>query len=135
MPRLNTRVRAAWILSALILALMVVASAGGLWIEGLYRDPASVSARFRASDLVALVVAVPVLAAALSWSRRGSTRAQLVWASMLAYAVYSYAFYAFGTAFNDFFLVHVSLFSLSIFTLVLLLAGIDAERIRRDFRD
>jgi hypothetical protein len=129
------RVRAAWVLSALILVLMVVASAGGLWIEGLYQDPAAAAARFRASDLMTLVAAVPALGVALWWSRRGSTRAELVWGSMLAYALYSYAFYAFGAAFNDFFLVHVALFSLATFALVFFLAGVDADGIGARFRE
>lgn len=87
-PTAVNRLRAAWLLSALVAVLMAAASAGGLWIDGLYRDAASVSARLRASDLVTLAVAAPVLAAALWRSRRGSARAQLVWAAMLAYAVY-----------------------------------------------
>lgn len=129
-----TRLQAAWLLSALIVALMAAASVGGLWIGGLYQDPAAVSARFRASDLVTLAVAAPVLAVSLLASRDGSPRAQLVWVAMLAYAVYSYAFYVFGTAFNDFFLLHVALFSASLFALVFALAGIDAAGIGAHFR-
>jgi hypothetical protein len=52
----------------------------------------------------------------------------------LAYCVYGYAFYVFGTAFNAMFLVHLSVFVLSIFTLVLALANLDVVGIADSFR-
>jgi hypothetical protein len=125
---------AARLLSALILALMVVASAGGLLIKDLYRDPASVDAMLRAYDLVTLTVVVPVLALVLLPSLRASRRAQLVWVGALAYGAYNYAIYVFGSAFNSFFLVHVGLFSLSVFALALALANLDIAAIAGQFR-
>lgn len=123
--RVSPAVRAAWVLSAMIAVLMVVASAAGLWIHELYQDPTSVSAAFRGGDLVTLVVAAPVLAVALLLAVRGSRRAELVWVGVLAYSVYNYAFYVFGAAFNDVFLLHVGLFCLSVFALALALATLD----------
>jgi hypothetical protein len=121
-------------MSVMILLLMAVASAGGLLIGGLYQDPASVGAMLRAYDLVTLVVVVPALAVVLLPSLRGSPGAQLVWLSALAYAVYDYATYVFGSAFNDLFLVHVALFSLSVFALALALANLDVASIAAGFR-
>jgi hypothetical protein len=88
----------------------------------------------RAYDLVTLVIAVPALAIALLPSLRGSPRVQLVWLSTLAYSVYNYAIYVFGSAFNDLFLVHVALFSLSVFALALALANLDVAAMARAFR-
>lgn len=62
----------AYILSALVALLAIVASAGGLFIDGLYRDNPFVTAGWYGNDLVTLVVAVPVLVAALILSMRGS---------------------------------------------------------------
>jgi hypothetical protein len=132
--RAGTGLRAARVMSVMILLLMVVASAGGLWIGGLYQDPASVVAMLRAYDLVTLVVVVPALAVALLPSLRGSPGARLVWLSALAYAVYDYATYVFGSAFNDLFLVHIALFSLSVFALALALANLDVASIAAGFR-
>src|SRR6266536_1842562 len=123
--------RTAWILSALVAVLMVAASAAGLWVRALYHDAPWASAAFRGGDLVTLVVAAPALVAALLLSRRGSRRAQLVWAGTLAYSVYNYAFYVFGTTFNDVFLLHVALFSLSLFALAL--ANLDVAGIGAGF--
>jgi len=117
----NSALRAAYRLSAVIAVLMLAASAAGLWIDRLYQDPTSVSAMLRGGDLVTLVVAAPALVAALLLAIRGSQRAKLVWVGMLVYSVYNYAVYVFGAAFNDLFLLHVALFSLSIFALVLAL--------------
>ncbi|HXV94288.1 MAG TPA: hypothetical protein VD813_13370 [Pseudonocardia sp.] len=128
-PGLHT----ARVLSAIIVVLMVAASAAGLWVDGLYQDDAPVAAMFRGYDLVTLVIAAPLLALTLLPALRGSVRAQLLWAGMLAYAAYDYALYVFGTAFNDVLLLHVALFSLSVFAFGLALANLDAAGIAARF--
>jgi hypothetical protein len=132
-PAVTTALSAAWVLSALVVVLMVAASAVGLWIHGVYLDPLWASAALRGGDLVTLVVAAPALAAALLLARRGWRGAELVWAGLLAYSVYNYAFYVFGTTFNDLFLLHVALFSTSIFALALRLASLDVPGIGARF--
>jgi hypothetical protein len=117
-----------------ILVLMVVASTGGLLIKDLYRDPPSVNAMLRAYDLVTLVIVVPAFGLVLLPSSRTSRRAQLVWISALAYSTYNYAIYVFGSAFNRLFLVHVALFSMSVFALALALANLDVHAVARRFR-
>src|SRR5215207_290923 len=72
--------RIARVLSAVVVVLMAVAAAVGLRQKDLYRDPASVAAMFRGYDLVSLLVATPVLAGASVEARRGSPRAELLWA-------------------------------------------------------
>jgi hypothetical protein len=118
--------RSARVMSVMILALMAVESVAGLWVRGLYRDPPPVAAMLRAYDLVTLVIVVPALALALLVSGR---LAQLVWLSALAYGVYNYAIYVFGTAFNTLFLIHVALFGLLVFALALGLGTVDVEAI------
>jgi hypothetical protein len=124
----------AFVLSTLIAALMVAASLGGLLIENFYRDNAFVALLWRGNDLVTLVVAVPLLVGALIFARRKSSkRALLVWLGMLAYTLYNYAFYLFAAAFNQFFLLYVAIFTLSIYSLIFVLVKIDAEQIREMF--
>ena len=57
------------ILSIMTVALLVVAAGGGFFFPELYRDSA-----IYGNDLVTLVVAVPLLAIALFFTRRGSLR-------------------------------------------------------------
>jgi hypothetical protein len=112
------------VLSGVVAAGTAAASALGLWWPGLYQDPPEVAAMLRADDLVASLAA-PVLAGALLWARRGSRRAELLWAGLLAYAVYHFALYVFGTTFNALFPAHVALLGLSAAALVLALRSLD----------
>jgi hypothetical protein len=105
-------------LSWVIAVLMAFASLGGLCLPGPYRDNTWSAAAFWGTDLATLLLAVPVLVVALVAAHRGSDQARLVWLGVLAYNVYNYAFYLFGTAFNDFFLLYAALESLSLITLV-----------------
>jgi hypothetical protein len=123
------------VLSAIVVTASVVASVGGLSIKDLYQDDTSwATAALRGGDLVTLVVAVPTLVVAMVLASRGSSRARLVWIGALAYAVYNFAFYVFGAAFNDLFLVHVVAFSSSIFALILTMTNLDVSTIARGYR-
>jgi peptidoglycan/LPS O-acetylase OafA/YrhL len=88
--------RVAQTLTALIIVLAAVASAGGLFIHGLYRDPADFVPVLQGQDLVTLL-AMPILAGALLMAKRGSERATMVWIGLLAYVLYTYAEPASGT--------------------------------------
>lgn len=123
-----------YVLSAIVATASVVASVAGLSIKDLYQDDTSwATAALRGGDLVTLVVAVPTLVVAMVLASRGSSRARLVWVGALAYAVYNFAFYVFGAAFNDLFLVHVVAFSSSILALIVTVTGVDASAIARGY--
>lgn len=123
-PRLTT----AWVLSSVVLVLMATSSAVGLLVEGIYPEETWAVAALRGNDLVTLVLVVPVLALALAASRlRPSSASVLVWLGMLLYGLYNFAYYSFGAAFNDLFLLHVAAYSLSGIAMVLLGTSIDAE--------
>jgi hypothetical protein len=117
-PAPGTEPRWPAVLSAVLAVLMTLASLGGLFIHGLYLDNTWSTAAYRGTDLATLLAAVPVLVIALVLARHGSDRARLVWLGVLAYNVYNYAFYLFGTAFNDFFMLYAALLSLSLIALV-----------------
>ena len=107
--------------SGVLSAVMAVTAAAGL-VGGLYRDPDSVVALLRGYDVVALLIAVPLLVGALL---RRTSRSVLVWAGVLVYAVYNDAFYLFGTELNVLFVLHAAVFALAVTALVLLLASVD----------
>lgn len=132
---MNTKMKTAFVLSMLIAALAVIASAGGLFLKGLYRDNAFVTTTWLGNDAVTLFLAVPILMAALYYSSQGSLKAQLIWMGALDYMLYNYAFYLFGTAFNWFFLIYTALLALSILALILGLVNLDVTRISQQFRE
>ncbi len=127
--------RAAYVLSSVVAIASLVASVAGLTIKDLYQDGSSwATAALRGGDLVTLAVAVPILIVAMVLANRGSARARLVWIGALAYTVYNFAFYVFGAAFNDMFLVHVVAFSSSIFALIIAMTDLDASAIADRYR-
>jgi hypothetical protein len=121
------------ILSFIILILALIASAGGLLIEDLYRDNALVKCVWRANDMVTLFLAIPLMAVALLFTIRGSIKAQLIWMGTLWYMVYNYIFYMYAAAFNIFFLIYVALFILSLYALIFAMINTDAKTISRSF--
>ena len=131
----KTNFKTAYTLSAMIAILAVVASTGGLFLENLYRDVSFFKLAFQGNDVVTLFVAVPILVAAMILAKRGSERGQLVWAAMLGYMLYNYAFYLFGANFNWFFQIYVALFALSIYALIYVLSGLDTEGMSRKFSE
>ena len=127
------RLRVALVLSGVSSALMITATVAGLLVEDLYREPRSTASMLRAYDLVTLAVVAPGLAMGIVGTRRGSTRAILLWLAMLAATVYTYAYYLFEAALGDAFLLHVALFSSALFALILGLSAVDVESIAKRF--
>ena len=133
-------------LVAMIVALAAIAALGGLLPgsgepssfvnfrgeavtisgAGLYRwATVSSAAQMRANDAVTLALVVPALLVALVLARRGSLRGRLVLAGGLGFMLYTYATMCFGAAYNEFFLIYVALFSMSLFAFVLAMMDID----------
>lgn len=120
-------------LLGVLAALMGAQSALGLALQGQYRDVAWIRATWFGNDLVTLVVAVPLLLAAMALARRGSLGGHLLALGMLGYAAYNYAYYAPGAAFNAFFPLYVAALVLSVVTLVVALVRVDPAEVTRAF--
>lgn len=124
--------RRSFVLSTVaILMLAIVSSLLGLFRPGYDADPQALVPRARTEDVVILAVAVPVLAIGLWYAMRGSVRGRIVWLASLAYMTYLWLSRVGLLAFNDFFLGYVTLFVLSLFTLVGGLVTTDPEPFRR----
>lgn len=76
-------------------------------------------------DVITLFVAVPVLAACLPGTWRGSLRARLLATGILAYFLYQYFEYAVSLAYGPLFLVYVGAFAVSLAGIVVLASGVD----------
>lgn len=99
--------------------------------RGLYRDSSAFNAAgARGTDAVTLLLVVPMLAIGRRWHRRGVLRGTLLLAGGLVWTAYAYGSVALGTvAYTDLFLIHVALFGASLWTLIALLASVDAARL------
>ncbi len=103
---------------------------------GLYRwDTVGSAAQMRANDAVTLALVVPALLVAWVLARRGSLRGRLVLAGGLGFMLYTYATMCFGAAYNEFFLIYVALFSLSLFAFVLAMMDIDPASLPSRFSE
>lgn len=85
--------------------------------------------RIYAQDIVLLVLAAPMLGVGLWLAWRGSLRGRIIWLGALAFMLYMWAHYAFGVAYNNFFLGYVALLGLSLFTLLSGVIRTDADRV------
>jgi len=121
--------------STLTLLLAVVATAVGLFAPEFYRDAEVLLPQLYGQDLLTLVVAVPALAGALYYAHQGSLRGYVVWLGVTGYLLYTYASYAFLTAFNELYLVYVALFALTLFTLIGGIARIDPTDLKHALDD
>ena len=119
----------AWSLGVLVLA----ASLAGLFVKDVYVGAEPTAAMLRSYDLVHLVLVVPALAPTTVVARRGSPLARLALAALAAYITYTYAYYLFGTGFNDLFLLHTAVFGAALWLLVLTLASVDAAKLASRF--
>jgi len=106
-------------LAVIATALAAFASAAGLLLDGLYRDAPNWVQQARGTDLATLCVAVPILAVGLWTARRGSSLGRLAALAGLLYLVYNYAIFAFSVAMNPLTAVHIAIFGLALWSLVL----------------
>jgi len=106
-----------------VAAAAAAAAAAGLWVDGVYGTDAATAEMLRGYDLVTLVAAVPLLALALVAGLRGSLLGLLVTGGVLASLAYTYAYYVFGTGFNDLRLLHAVVLAGSAACLVPALRG------------
>jgi hypothetical protein len=110
---------ALFVAAAVLLGVSLAAAVAGLLMDGLYTGAEATAAMFRGYDLVTVFVVAPALAAGTLALHRPSRTPTLAVTSLAAYLLYTYAYYLFGTGFNDLFLVHVAVFVAAGATLVL----------------
>lgn len=95
--------------------------------KGLYRyDSVSTAAQAVAQDVVTLVVGIPLLIVSLGLFARGSLRGKVLLAGTLGYFLYTYTSLATLAAYNEFFLIYVALFSMSLFAFILAVQSVYA---------
>lgn len=114
-------------------------SVGGEWVriagEGIYQnDSVSYVAQGKASDLVTLILGVPLLLLSAYYQGLGSFRGRLMTTGLLGYFLYTYMSYTFLWQYNSFFLIYVLLMSGSLAGLILNLKGYDYPEIKGHFK-
>ena len=104
--------------------------------HGLYRyDTVNSSSQEVGTDIVTLLIGLPLLITGIILSRQGSLRGQLLLTGALGYFLYTYGAMCFLTAFNPLFLVYVALFSLSLFGFILSMSNLNVDEVARQISD
>lgn len=104
--------------------------------HGLYRyDTVSSSSQEIATDVVTLLIGIPLLLTGTVLSGKGTLRGQLLLTGALGYFLYTYGAMCFLTAFNPLFLIYVALFSLSLFGFILCMKNLDVDEVTRHIAD
>lgn len=101
-----------------IAILLAIATTGGIFISGLYRDNLYFMAQAVGQDFISLVVVLPTLVVTAFLASRGSPHARIIWLGGLIYLVYTYAVAAFDVNFNSLFLVYVAVLGCSLYALI-----------------
>ena len=100
-----------------------------------YWDTVSSVAQMQANDLVVLLLGLPLLAISFWLTLRGSLRGRLLLTGTLGFILYTYITMCFGAAYNQFFLVYVSLFSLSLFAFIMSMSSFDLKTLPDHFSE
>ncbi|MBN1964595.1 MAG: hypothetical protein JW910_08105 [Anaerolineae bacterium] len=105
----RSRQRWLWLTIPLTI-LLVLAALAGVLVEDLYaQDAPLLAAQLIGTDVVSLLLIVPVLVVSGVLARRGAQWALLVWLGTLLYLVYTYLVFAFSVHFNALFPVYIAL--------------------------
>jgi hypothetical protein len=118
----------------LSIALAVVNAIAGLvsvFVPEVFRDDPAYAGNARGTFAVILLVALPVMAAAMWASLRGWLRASLVWLACVGYLLYNAILASFSLRFNALFPLYVASLSLGVASLVALLRCVDAGMLAR----
>ena len=104
--------------------------------SGLYKyDSISVVSQGKATDLVTLILGVPLLLVSLYFTSKNSFRGMLVLTGTLGYFLYTYMSYTFLWNYNPFFIVYVMIMSLSFYAFVLCLMSYQIDKLQSMFSD
>ena len=118
-------------LSFIIAILMAAASIAGLLYPANLYPADELRQSFLPTDLVNLLIGLPILLGSMWLARRGRLIGLLLWPGALFYVLYNYLVYVFAMPLNVAFLLHLTLVTLSLYTITGLVTSIDGQAVQR----
>jgi hypothetical protein len=119
------------ILSFMVAILMAGASIGGLLYKTIIYPSEELLQSFFPNDVANLLIGLPMLLASMWLTRRGKLIGLLFWPGALFYVVYNYIIYVFAMPLNLGFILHLLILMLSVYSLINLVASIDATAVQQ----
>ena len=120
-----------YILSLLIAVLVTTVSVIGMGFRAHVYPTRELIRAFVPNDVVNLLIGLPVLIGSMCLARRGKQIGLLCWTGALFFVFYNTMAYVFAMPFNWAFLVHLVLATLSVYTLIGLVANTDSSLVRQ----
>ena len=120
----------AYAISLVIAALMAIASFAGLLYQTIIYPTDELLQSFVPNDVVNLFIGLPILLGSMWLARRGKLIGLLFWPGALFYVFYTYIVYTYSMPLNAAFLLHLALVTLSAYTMIGLVASIDAKAVQ-----
>jgi hypothetical protein len=121
----------AYALSLVIALIMTIAAVVGLLYQTRIYPADETLYSWVATDVLNLIVGLPLLLGSMWLARRGKLIGLLCWPGALLYVLYINTTHAIGAPFGVLFLPYLILVALSAYTTIGLVASIDGESVRR----
>jgi hypothetical protein len=119
----------AYVSSLAVALLLSVVSVVGLLLPSQVYPTEELAQSFVVTDLVNLVIGVPILLGSMGFARRDRLVGLLFWPGALFFVVYHAIAYVYAMPLSWMFLLYVALLVLSAYTLIGLVAGIDRSAV------
>lgn len=120
-----------YVSSAAIALLMALTAAVGVAFRDQVYTSEEVLLFKLPTDIFGLGVVLPLLLVSLLLATRGKLAGLLLWPGLLLYVVYIYLIFAFGVPFGATYPLYLILVALGAYTLIALVASIDAKGVRK----
>lgn len=120
-----------YILSFIIAGLMTVASIAGILFRSMIYPTDELLGTFISNDAVNLLIGLPITLGSTFLAIRGKLIGLLFWPGALFFVLYNYMIYVLSMPFNLAFLLHLTLVTLSVYTIIILIASIDGKKIQQ----
>jgi hypothetical protein len=120
-----------YLFSLLITLLTAAASIVGLLYTDTIYPTAELRHTYVANDAFSLIFGLPILLIAMWLTWRGHLAGMLFWPGAILYGLYNYISYLFGIHFSGLFFVYLTIVILGLYTLIALVACIDAKVVQQ----
>ena len=118
-------------LSFIVAILMAAASVAGLLYRTVVYPTDDLLQSFVSNDVVNLFIGLPILLGSMWLAWRGKLIGLLFWPGALFFVLYNYIVYVFAMPLNVAFLLHLALVTLSVYTIIGLVASIDGKAVQQ----
>ncbi len=125
----------AYISTIILVTLMIVVSVIGILFQSKLYPGKELSIGFVSNDILNLIVGVPIIIISMLLAKKGKLVGFLCYPGALFYITYIYTTYLLGLPFNILFIPYLILVTLSIYTIIGLITGMDCEQVRQKLKN